>query len=410
MPQQLYVTMLGDFSVRMGDQVIHERSNRMRKVWLLLAYLIYARNTATPQSRYLSILQGTDTTEVEDPMGRLKALFYRARTMLDELEKGTGHRMILCKKGAYFWNKDIDVTVDAEEFDRLCRRAQDAADEEEKLTIYRKALSLYGGDFLDRMSMEQWVMPLHTYYHQLYLAAVAQTLDLLEKRFLWQESSELCRQALRVEPYSEELYCHLMRCQLMLGDKDGVMATYESMSELLFETFGVMPTEESRTIYREACRRRDETTVPIDTVREYLREEEGAHGAVLCEYDFFRFHYRVMARSIVRTGDVIHIALLSVHGAGHSALQRRSLDRAMDNLQAILLDGLRRGDVISRCSVSQMIIMLPGANYDDSCNVCRRLIKAFQKKYPHSPAELHYSVQPMEPLMPEPMQLKETNE
>ena len=141
--------------------------------------------------------------------------------------------------------------------------------------------------------------------------------------------------------------------------------------------------------------------MPIDTVRDYLRENTGAKGAMYCEYDFFKLLYQVQARALIRSGDVIHIALLSLHGYARQELSRRSLDTAMENLQALVLDNLRQGDVVTRCSRSQMILMLPQANYENSCAVCQRVIKAFQRQYPHSPADIHFSVQPLEPASSE---------
>jgi len=145
----------------------------------------------------------------------------------------------------------------------------------------------------------------------------------------------------------------------------------------------------------------DMKAVPSSEVRDQLKELFGARGAMFCQYDFFRLFYQLQARTIVRSGDVIHIALFSVHGQDRKALPRRSLDRVMDNLQELLINNLRQGDVITRCSVSQLIIMLPQANYEDSCAVCQRLLKAFRKQYPHSPAEISFSVQPLEPHIPE---------
>ena len=71
----------------------------------------------------------------------------------------------------------------------------------------------------------------------------------------------------------------------------------------------------------------------------------------------------------------------------------------MEQLGQVLRTNLRRGDTISRCSVSQYIIMLPKANYENSCMVCDRLVRAFFRQYPHSPADIHYSVQPLEPAV-----------
>ena len=36
----------------------------------------------------------------------------------------------------------------------------------------------------------------------------------------------------------------------------------------------------------------------------------------------------------------------------------------MNNLQVLVQNNLRRGDVIARCSISQYIILLPQANYE----------------------------------------------
>ncbi len=395
-PEQLNVTMLGGFSIRRGDVIVDEQSNRMRKVWLLLAYLIYTRNMRNTQDHYLAVIQGADQSEVDDPAGRLKALLYRVRTMLGQLYENAGHELIIRKNGTYAWNSEQPILLDVEEFDRLCIAAATCTEEAEKLSLYQQALELYKGDFLPKQSMEPWVMPINAYFHQLYMDTAGACLDVLQKQGAWQEMADICTRALKIEPYSENLYQHLMRSRLGLGDKTGAAAAYEEMSELLFDTFGVMPSEESRKLYREATRNTHDH-IPAGDVREHLQEVEEAVGAVYCEYDFFRFLYQIQARAIERSGEVIHIGLLSLHGQNRQALPRRSLDRAMDNLQELLLTSLRRGDVISRCSVSQMIVMLPQANYENSCAVCQRVVKAFNRKYPHSPADIHVSVHPLEP-------------
>ena len=400
MEQILNVRMLGEFSISLGEHTIDDGSNRMRKVWLLLAYLIYTRQKRSTQDQFLSLIRGSDSGEVDDPAGRLKALLYRCRTMLNQLYDTAGHDLIQRKQGSYGWNTEFPIRVDVEEFDRLCARAAAAQDEEEKLSCYRQAMALYRGDFLPKLNMEPWAMPIAAYYHQAFLDGAEQTLALLEKRQAWEESAALCGRALQIEPYSESLYQHLMRCRIALGDREGAVVAYEEMSELLFDTFGVMPSEDSRQLYREASRQTNDRSVAIGTVREQLREAEDATGAMLCEYDFFRFLYQVQARAIVRSGDVIHIALLSLHGKDRQPLAKRSMEIAMDNLQELILRNLRQGDVVSLCSPTQLIVMLPQANYENSCAVCQRVIRAFYRQFPHSPTDIHYAVQPLEPMIP----------
>ena len=395
MSQPLKITMLGSFSLTRDEKTIDDSNNRMRKVWLLLAYLIYTRRTRNTQDSYLSLIQG----ESDDPAGRLKALFYRVRTMLDQLGDQAGHELIIRKNGTYAWNSDIPLELDVEEFDTLLSAAANQSGEERLATLLQ-AMELYRGDFLPKLSTESWAMPINAYYHQRFLDVADEVLSGLEERQRWDEAAVLCSKALKIEPYSEELYQHLMRCQIASGDRSAAVTSYETMSELLFDTFGVMPSEESRKLYREATRERSGHTLPTEEVRDHLQELNAAKGAMYCEYDFFKLLYQVQARSILRSGDVIHIALLSIHGEDRQSLPRRSLDTAMDNLQQLLIRSLRQGDVLTRCSASQMIVMLPQANYENSCLVCQRICKAFYRQYPHTPAKIHFSVHPLEPSVP----------
>ena len=48
-------------------------------------------------------------------------------------------------------------------------------------------------------------------------------------------------------------------------------------------------------------------------------------------------------------------------------------------------------------SNTQFIVLLPRANYENSCMVCARIIRAFFRKHPHSPADISYIVQALEP-------------
>ena len=50
------VRMLGTFSIRKGDQEINDGDNRSRKIWLLLAYMIYCRTRTISQDELVNLL------------------------------------------------------------------------------------------------------------------------------------------------------------------------------------------------------------------------------------------------------------------------------------------------------------------------------------------------------------------
>lgn len=390
----LQVQMLGQFTLRYGDRTISDSDDRSRRVWSLLAYMLYNHGRSFAQEELIH-LYWSNSEKSADPGNALKSIFHRIRTALDKLQPGLGRLLIRRKAGRYFWNNVMPLSLDIEDFEAHFHAAEAAGDDDVRLAEYQSALALYAGDPLPRMTDEIWTIPIVAYYHSLYTRAAAGAIELLEKQERTAEAVALCRRAIHIEPYQEDLYEHLMRGLLRTGDMKGAMSVYEEMSEQLFAHFGVMPSETLRTLYRQATRTVNDRTLTMDEVCSQLEEPAPHGGAMVCEYDFFKILYRAEARSIARNGHSANICLLSVSGKDGEMLARRSLDPAMNNLQVLVQNNLRRGDVIARCSISQYIILLPQANYENSRMVADRLVSAFYRRYPHSPARLRYTVQPL---------------
>lgn len=390
----LQVQMLGQFTLRYGDRTISDSDDRSRRVWSLLAYMLYNHGRSFAQEELIH-LYWSNNEKSADPGNALKSIFHRIRTALDKLQPGLGRLLIRRKAGRYFWNNAMPLSLDIEDFEAHFHAAEAAGDDDVRLAEYQAALALYAGDPLPRVTDEIWTIPIVAYYHSLYTRAAAGAIELLEKQERTAEAVALCRRAIHIEPYQEDLYEHLMRGLLRTGDMKGAMSVYEEMSEQLFAHFGVMPSETLRTLYRQATRTVNDRTLTMDEVCSQLAEPAPHGGAMVCEYDFFKILYRAEARSIARNGHSANICLLSVSGKDGEMLARRSLDPAMNNLQVLVQNNLRRGDAIARCSISQYIILLPQANYENSRMVADRLVSAFYRRYPHSPARLRYTVQPL---------------
>ena len=390
----LQVQMLGQFTLRYGDRTISDSDDRSRRVWSLLAYMLYNHGRSFAQEELIH-LYWSNNEKSADPGNALKSIFHRIRTALDKLQPGLGRLLVRRKAGRYFWNNVMPLSLDIEDFEAHFHAAEAAGDDDVRLAEYQAALALYAGDPLPRMTDEIWTIPIVAYYHSLYTRAAAGAIELLEKQERTAEAVALCRRAIHIEPYQEDLYEHLMRGLLRTGDMKGAMSVYEEMSEQLFAHFGVMPSETLRTLYRQATRTVNDRTLTVDEVCSQLAEPAPHGGAMVCEYDFFKILYRAEARSIARNGHSANICLLSVSDKDGEMLARRSLDPAMNNLQVLVQNNLRRGDVIARCSISQYIILLPQANYENSRMVADRLVSAFYRRYPHSPARLRYTVQPL---------------
>ena len=386
------VCMLGEFTLQHGDSILRESGNRSRRIFGLLSFLICHRGHPVSQYKLIEQLWG-DSAEVANPENTLRILLHRARTQLDQLYEGAGRDCILRKDGSYCWNPEIPVDADYERFEALLQNKEPDG----RLECLLEALSLYRGEFLSRQSSDNWVIPICTYFKNLFLQASQESVPLLMAGQRYEEAAEVCHSWLSAEPYSESACQMLMQVLATMGNPKGASEIYESFSRRLFDDFGIRPSGETRNVYRNLVHSPGDRTVAMDEVLEHIQEPEPLPGALLCDYDYFKMLCFAERRAMERNGNVTHVALLSITGPVDSPLSKRTLNRVMDQFGTLLRTNLRRGDVISQCSTSQYIIMLPKANYENSCMVCRRCIAAFQRAHPHVAARVKFLVQPLSP-------------
>ena len=392
--EHIYVHMLGSFTLRAGDNVISEDQNRSKKVWALLAYLICHRGTTVSQKKLIELLWGDDPAS-SNPENALRITLHRLRSLLDGLWPGAGKELLVHKNGGYHWNEQAVTEVDSDRFEALFNRR--TVSEQERLDICLEALQLYQGDFLERQTSESWVIPVTTHFHNLFVTLTLEAAGLLSRQQRHEEAAQLCRNAIEAEPYHEPLYQLLMKELAADGDTKGAASVYENLRKRLFDDFGIRPSDETRAVYREAAHTPGERALPIDEVLEHLQEPEVVPGAMECDYDYFKVLCHAESRAMERSGNATHVALLSATGLTGEPLPKRSLERIMTQLGQQIRLNLRRGDTISRCSTTQYILMLPKANYEDSCMVCRRVINAYHKAFPHTAVRIRFMVQPLTP-------------
>jgi len=396
---RLKIKMLGELSFTMGDKSISDSTGRANKVWLLLAYLFYNRKREITQNELVKLLWSGEE-ELESPSNTLKTMFHRVRRLFDELEDGLGNNLFFRKKGNVVFNSDIQCDVDCEKFEKLYNEGKNCQDKGKKLDFFTSAVDIYGvnGDFLPKQSNELWVISLSTYYHSIYVQVIKEMVAMLLEKQDYAKMADICAKAVKIEPYEKEFYYDYMNSLIKTGRSKDAADVYNDMSRRVFDEFGILPPEKIRALYREATSTINICEMNVSEILDQLRETGSVSGAYFCEYDFFKILYQSQARALERNGDVVQVCLLSIVSSDGGELSKRSLNTCLDNLDELIRASLRRSDVVSKCSLSQYIVMLPHANYEDGNMVIDRIVKKFKRQYPHSPADLQYSIQPIKPV------------
>lgn len=391
----VHIQMFGNFLISCGETRID--GSRSYRAWPALAYIVfYHRRTVSHDELIRLVCIGDRAADAENVM---RFTIHRIRKILEPIGKALGMELIITGPGYYGWNQAVPLEMDAERFEAEVRQGNGAEDRLEALGHYRTAADLYTADFLARLSQNSWVLPVASYYRELYLHAAQETAALMLENGMGRDAAEVCRRALQFEPFHEPLSRQLMRALIATRDYAGVSDAYKSLSKQLYEELGVQPDEETQTVYRDALKHMGDPAILPETIKEQLKEENPAGGAMICDYAQFRRFYQAEARSAARRGDAVHIAILTVEGKRGAPLSAAVLRNTMDQLEQHIQKSLRMGDVASSCSASQFVLMLYQANFENSAKVMERMTASFYRAHPHTSAYLQYVVLPIDPLI-----------
>lgn len=387
------IQVLGGFSITIGSYSISDKNNRSKKPWMLLEYLIAFRDRELSQNELIELLWPEDDSD--NPAGALKTLMFRVRKLLADLNY-PDKDLIIQRRGTYAWNPDLHCTVDSDVFEQLCSQAHsEELEESERIQCYLDAIDLYKGDFLPKSSMEPWVIPLNTYYHTLYLRIVHEVTDLLFQAEHYDTIITICQQAMKIEAFDEALHYKLINALFKNGNSHGALEQYNTTMNQFLNQFGITPSDELKSLYKEITKTSKSVTTDISMIKEHLREESRLPGAFFCEYEFFKDIYRLECRAAERSGDSLFLCLFTLSSANGDIPVLKHLSHAMETLKYAIQFSLRRGDVFSRYSVSQYILILPTATYENAEMVMKRTATRFHKEYSRKDIFLSYSAQPL---------------
>lgn len=388
------VSLLGGFALEVDGASLTDDINRSLKLWSVLAYLTLHRERAVPQSEFIELFWPDDHSS--NPVNALKTLLYRIRAMLEPLF-GQEIQPILSQRGAYIWNPAVGCTLDIDRFEELCRLGGDTQrTAEDRMTSYREAVELYKGDLLPKLSHQMWLVPMAVRYHTAYIAAVKDFAVLLDEAALYEEMHEVCARASDLDNLDEGLHTLIVRALLRQGKDAAALEHYEKATDLLYRNLGVRPSEELRSLYKEIMATEKTLETDLGVIMNDLREAAARPGAFVCEYGFFKEASRLEVRRAIRSGTCVHLCLITVSLPDGGMPQLKVLSNTMDQLLDVLVNNLRRGDVVSKFSGAQYVIMLPAANYEDSNMVMDRVVRAFYQQHRRSFLKLTVRVRELE--------------
>lgn len=203
----IYFKLLGGFSYRTDRSEAWRRLDESvpgsggKKLRSFLEYLIvhHNREIATPQL----VEQFWPETSSNAPGNALKHTMHKARILLKAMFPDHKN-LIVTQRGVYVWDKNIRIILDTEMFEQWCITDRGGLTTQ-NLTQILEAIALYDGDLLPGND-DDWIQPLRTYLHTLYINMCKNALNLLQQENRWTEMVGICERAYALEPGGRGVY------------------------------------------------------------------------------------------------------------------------------------------------------------------------------------------------------------
>lgn len=391
------VQMLGGFCLTIGKVSVSNQVQQAKKPWNILEYLVYNSNREISSDELVSIIWSNNSNV--NSTNALKTLIFRTRKLLEPFNLPT-QQLISQKHGSYCWNPGIDLLLDTSEFEDLCIRSrQPGITGPEKLALLTQALALYQGDFLPKSAWEPWVIPVSRHYHELFVCAATQAADLFWEEGQWDSIAKVCHQAVAIEPHNEDFQYHLIHALYQGGHQHQALAQYRKMADSFYNEFAITPSERMGSLYKIIQDQKHGINPNLSLIQTSMEEHSLLSGAYCCEFTVFRHIYQIEKRAIARTGDSVFLGLLTLSEEDGVLPKATVLARAMRHLNNAVCSSLRRGDVYTRYSVSQYMVLLPSASFENGEMVMQRIIRNYRKNYLRKDLEVSYSVQSVLPVV-----------
>lgn len=390
----VYIQTLGGFSISTDTDSVSS-NNQSKKTWFLLAYMATFRNKDISTAELIDVVWGNSSGT--NPAGALKTLLFRARKLLEPLNIPP-QELIVQQKGSYAWTNSIHIEVDIEQFDKLC--AQVFASKKDTAIckeIGKQALALYKGDFLPQAAWESWAIPINTYYHNLYLNLVHLLLQIYMSEESYQQCIELCHRAIMIDSFDEDFHYNLIYSLYKTGDIRSAMEHYNHMTDRFYNEFAISPSEKLAALYKSIQNVTHQREMNLTLIQNSFLENAEQSGAFYCEYVVFKDIYLLESRTLERSGGSVYLCLFTITSINNRALPADKLAKPMEDLLLSIHDSLRRGDVCSRYSSSQYILLLPSATYENGESVLKRVVKHFSQNHTYRNLKITYSLQAVLP-------------
>ena len=384
MCEKLVLNMFGGYTLTYGGKPITlGRGNLTKSVQLLQLLLLRITNGIAKDELVQALYDWEDVTDANNS---LNSMIYRLKNQL--VTAGMPKEdYISIKNGICRWIGSMPVEVDTVKFE-ACVEAAQTASGKEKRELLETAVNLYRGEFLPQLSNELWVTVESVRLKKLYVSCVHELCDLLEEKQEYQQMFNIFKMAAELYPFDEWQEKQIDALQKM-ERYDEAFKIYQDTVKLYSEELGAPPSQKMRELLQKMNGKLLNSENDLMKIQSRLREGEWRNGAYYCAYPSFVDVYRWTCRVIERSGQTVYLmeCILCYEELGHKADKE-----AEQHLREAIERSLRRGDIYTRYSQSQYMVLLVAVQRENCEVIFERIERRFNELNTNKKCWIEYNV------------------
>ena len=374
----LRVRMFGKERITYGNEQIIFGRNSITKAMKLLLILLHYGKEGIARNRLLQDLY--DREELSNVSNNFRVTLHRLKKML--VDAGLPeYEYIVSKDGYFYWDSPMEIELDTEVFKDKISAAKQSVDAKEKINLLREACQLYNGEFLQKLSGDEWVLMESVRYKNMYTYALEALCSLLMEYREYDEVLKIVEPACEMYPF-DEWQSVKIDCYIAMNHYKDALREYESTAKLLIEELGITPSNKMMEQFRIMSEHISSRPQIITEIQGGLQEDHEEKGAFFCTFPGFRDAYRVIRRGMERNGQSVFLMVCTlVDSKGRPLENSDKLDLMSEALYNSIKNSLRRSDSFTRYNPSQYLVMLMGTNKENCQIVIDRVKKNFSKEH-----------------------------
>ena len=246
----LRVQTLGGFAIWRGQEPVSADEWHREKARQLLELLLTHRQRFLQREEIAEMLWPQTAAVAAER--QFKVALNALQSTLEPQRPPRAPTLFVQRRGSsYGLNPQAPLWLDAQRFELLVQQADDSSDADVAQRLYRQALSLYQGDYLEDNLYDDWCRDERERLRGLYLHTLTAVAGSALACGEAQEAAQHCLQALASDDCFETAYQLLIRAYLQQGNRVEALRVYERCAAILRQELDIDPMPETVALYEE---------------------------------------------------------------------------------------------------------------------------------------------------------------